>query len=98
MPIGQKPHPTKFMGTKATDATEILYRQWEDVSGAGVNKHQQLVIPREVAPKVLSDLHNSPAGGHLGACVALLDVESLYYFCTSSLMINLENPASCFSE
>ena len=46
---------------------QILYHQWEDVSGAGANKHLQLVIPREVALKVLSDLHNSPAGGHLGA-------------------------------
>ena len=45
--------------------SQILYCQWEDVNGAGTNKHLQLVIPREVAPKVLSDLHNSPVGGHL---------------------------------
>ena len=32
--------------------SQILYHQWEDVSGAGANKHLQLVIPREVAPKV----------------------------------------------
>ena len=25
--------------------SQILYRQWEDVSGAGANKHLQLVIP-----------------------------------------------------
>jgi hypothetical protein len=56
--------------------SQILYRQWEDVSGAGANKHLQLVIPREVARKVLSDLHSSPVGGHLGAAKLLHKVRS----------------------
>ena len=60
--------------------SQILYRQWEDVSGAGANKHLQLVIPREVAPKVLADLHNSPVGGHLGAAKLLHKVRSRFYW------------------
>ena len=61
------------MGTKATDATEKSdpQCQWEDVSWAGDNKQLQLVIPREVAPTILSDLYNSPSGVHLGTAKLL---------------------------
>ena len=44
----------------------VLYRRWEDAGGGGVNKCLQLVIPPSTVPSVLSELHDSLSGGHLG--------------------------------
>eukprot|EP00731_Ephydatia_muelleri_P004061 Em0002g237a len=38
---------------------KILYRQWEDVQGRGLNKTLQLVLPSSLVPAVLEGLHSS---------------------------------------
>ena len=45
---------------------DVLYRQWKDVPGGGLHKRLQLVLPASLVPGVLSGLHDTPVGGHLG--------------------------------
>ena len=63
-----QPCAKKFMGSKEIFRGEkgVLYRRWEDAGGGGVNKCLQLVIPPSTVPSVLSELHDSLSGGHLG--------------------------------
>ena len=44
----------------------VLYRRCEDAGGGGLNKCLQLVIPPSTVPSVLSELHDSLSGRHLG--------------------------------
>lgn len=44
----------------------ILYRRWEDVQGGGAHRRLQLVLPASLVHEVLTGVHNSPAGGHMG--------------------------------
>ena len=57
----------------------VLYRHWEDAGGRGVNKSLQLVIPFSAVPTLLSELHDSLTGGHLGACKVLEKVRARFY-------------------
>ncbi len=58
----------------------VLYRQWEDVSGAGRNKHLQLLIPTEMVPTILKQLHDAPSGGHLGFTKTLEKIRAHFYW------------------
>ncbi|KAL5516500.1 hypothetical protein EMCRGX_G001844 [Ephydatia muelleri] len=44
----------------------VLYRRWEDIPGKGLNKCLQFVLPQDLVPTVLEQLHNAPSGSHLG--------------------------------
>ena len=59
---------------------ETLYRRWEDVPSRGNDKRLQLVLPSNLANDVLSGLHNSPVGGHLGVSKTLDKVRSRFYW------------------
>ena len=43
----------------------IMYRKWKDihVPGKRADQQLQLVLPTCLVPDVLTELHNSPAGG-----------------------------------
>ena len=58
----------------------IVYRQWEDVPGKGLNKRLQLVLPKEMAAEVLAKLHNSSTAGHLGVKKTQEKVQSRFYW------------------
>ncbi len=58
----------------------VLYRQWEDVPGAGRNKHLQLLIPMDMVPTILRQLHDAPSGGHLGFTKTLEKVRARFYW------------------
>ena len=58
----------------------VLYRQWEDAGGGGVNKCLQLVIPPSRVPSVLSELHDSLSGGHLIVGKVLEKVRARFYW------------------
>ena len=45
----------------------VLYRHWKDIPDNGANPRLQLVLPTCLVPDILTELHNSPTGGHLGA-------------------------------
>ena len=72
----EKSHGLQSLWAKRQQMTlhnGILYRQWEDVEGGwedveggGRDKHLQLVVPRSQVDVVLTEIHNAPAGGHLG--------------------------------
>ena len=59
---------------------KILYRQWEDVQGRGLNKTLQLVLPSSLVPAVLEGLHSSLVGGHMGAKKTLDKVRCRFYW------------------
>ena len=61
----------KSKGTVASERPanaerRCLYQQWNDVPGGGLHRRLQLLLPASLVPGVLSGLHNSPVGGHLG--------------------------------
>ena len=56
----------------------VLYRQWKDVPGGGLHKRLQLVLPASLVPGVLSGLHDTPVGGHLGVKKTLEKGKSLH--------------------
>jgi hypothetical protein len=58
----------------------ILYRQWEDVEGGGRDRHLQLVVPRSLVDAVLTEIHNAPAGGHLGVAKTLDKARKRFYW------------------
>ena len=58
----------------------IVYRQWEDVPGKGLNKRLQLVLPKEMAAEVLAKIHNSSTAGHLGVKKTQEKVQSRFYW------------------
>ena len=58
----------------------ILYRKWKDIPGGGLRPRLQLVLPVKLAPDILSGLHNSPVGGHMGAKKTLEKVRSRFYW------------------
>ena len=59
----------------------LLHRRWEDVPNGGVHKRLQLVLPRSLTciPAVLTEVHNSPAGGHLGVTKTLEKARRFYW-------------------
>ncbi|KAL5515368.1 hypothetical protein EMCRGX_G000526 [Ephydatia muelleri] len=57
----------------------ILYRQWEDIPGGGMNKHLQLVLPSAWIPDVLYGCHNSIIAGHLGVRKTLEKIQHRFY-------------------
>ncbi|KAL5516149.1 hypothetical protein EMCRGX_G001420 [Ephydatia muelleri] len=59
---------------------KILYHQWEDVQGRGLNKTLQLVLPSSLVPAVLEGLHSSLVGGHMGAKKTLDKVRCRFYW------------------
>ena len=59
---------------------EVLYRQWKDIQGGGLNKCLQLVLPQVLVPSVLTELHNSLTAGHQGVRKTLEKVCSRFYW------------------
>ena len=59
---------------------DTLYWRWEDVPGGGTNKRLQLVLPSQLANDILSGLHSSPAGGHMGLRKTLEKFRSRFYW------------------
>ncbi|KAL5499538.1 hypothetical protein EMCRGX_G010973 [Ephydatia muelleri] len=64
-------YASKSKGTVASERPanaerRCLYQQWNDVPGGGLHRRLQLLLPASLVPGVLSGLHNSPVGGHLG--------------------------------
>ena len=57
----------------------VLSRQWDDVSGGGLHRGLQLVLPASLVPEKLSGLHDSPVGGHLGVKKMLQKVQRCFY-------------------
>ena len=57
----------------------VLYRKWKDILSGGLHPRLQLV-PVTLAPDILSGLHDSPIGGHLGAKKTLEKVRSRFYW------------------
>ena len=53
--------------------SEMIYQEVEGIEGL------QLVLPRDYVKEVLSGLHDSPVGGHLGARKTLQKVSSHFY-------------------
>jgi hypothetical protein len=58
----------------------VLYRQWKDLPNGGVHAKLQLVIPRHLVSDVMSQLHDSPTGGHMGATKTLEKVRQRFYW------------------
>ena len=58
----------------------VLYRKWKDIPSGGLHPRLQLVVPVTLAPDILSGLHDSPIGGHLGAKKTLEKVRSRFYW------------------
>ena len=58
----------------------VLYQQWEDVSGGGIHRGLQLVLPASLVPEVLSGLHDSSVGGHLGVKKKLQKAQRRFYW------------------
>ena len=63
--------------TRLTLKNGILYRSWinEDESVTW-----QLVVPKNLIPQVLKQLHDSPTAGHLGVDKTLAKVRSRFYW------------------
>ena len=57
----------------------LLYRQWEDIPNKGLHKRLQLVLPRELIHAVLTEVHNSATGGHLGVTKTLEKARRFYW-------------------
>ena len=53
----------------------ILYRQWKDLPNGGVNAKLQLVIPQHLISDVISQVHDSPTGGHMGVAKTLEKIQ-----------------------
>ena len=58
----------------------VLYRKWKDIPNGGSEKKLQLVLPRHLISEVLSELHNSPTGGHMGVARTLERVRPRFYW------------------
>ena len=58
----------------------ILYRRWEDIPGKGLNKCLQFVLPQDLVPTVLEQLHNAPSGSHLGVSKTVEKVCHRFYW------------------
>ncbi|KAL5517079.1 hypothetical protein EMCRGX_G002548 [Ephydatia muelleri] len=67
-------------GLKGLLKNGILYRQWEDIPGGGMNKHLQLVLPSAWIPDVLYGCHNSIIAGHLGVRKTLEKIQHRFYW------------------
>ena len=57
-----------------------LYRKFKDILGGGLHPKLQLVLPTTFVPEVLTSLHNSPVGGHMGTKKTLEKVRSRFYW------------------
>ena len=58
----------------------VLYRHWKDIPDNGANPRLQLVLPTCLVPDILTELHNSPTGGHLGANKTYEKMRSRIYY------------------
>ena len=58
----------------------VLYRRWEDIPGKGLNKCLQFVLPQDLVPTVLEQLHNAPSGSHLGVSKTVEKVRCRFYW------------------
>ena len=58
----------------------ILYHKFKDVLGGGLDPKLQLVLPATLVQDVLTGLHNSPVGGHLGTKKTLEKVRCRFYW------------------
>ncbi|KAL5493743.1 hypothetical protein EMCRGX_G014965 [Ephydatia muelleri] len=56
----------------------VLYRRWEDIPGKGLNKCLQFVLPQDLVPTVLEQLHNAPSGSHLGVSKTVEKTDDLH--------------------
>ena len=56
----------------------VVYRVWE--TPAGDKAVWQLVLPKKLRPKVLYQLHNTAAAGHLGVAKTLGRVRERFYW------------------
>ena len=57
----------------------LLYRQWEDIPNGGMHKRLQLVLPQTLINAVLTEVHNSATGGHLGVTKTLEKARRFYW-------------------
>jgi hypothetical protein len=76
-------HYLKALGNQRSQLTlqeGVLYCHWKDIPGKGVNQRLQLVLPTCLVPDVLTELHNSPTGGHLGANKTYEKMRSRVYY------------------
>ena len=58
----------------------MLYRQWKDIPNDGMNAKLQVVLPQHLTPDVMSQLHDSPTGGHLGVAKTLEKIRPWFYW------------------
>ena len=58
----------------------ILYRKFKDVLGGSLHPKLQLVLPATLVQDVLTGLHDSPVGGHLGTKKTLEKVRCRFYW------------------
>ena len=58
----------------------ILYHKFKDVLSGGLHPKLQLVLPATLIQDVLTGLHDSPVGGHLGTKKTLGKVRCRFYW------------------
>ena len=76
----------------------VLYREWETPTGDAVVK--QLVLPQKFRSEVLSQLHDSISGGHLGNKKTLGKVRERFYWlqCQKDVKRWIQNCDLCASR
>lgn len=56
----------------------VVHRHWEDRNGKRILK--QMVVPRELVPVVIKELHDGVAGGHLGVTKTVGKARERFYW------------------
>ena len=76
----------------------VLYRLWE--TPAGERSVKQLVVPKEMRPQLLQQLHSSPTAGHLGVNKTLGRVRERFYWvqCSKDVRSFCRNCDLCSSR
>ena len=57
---------------------DVLYHLWE--SDDGITSEYLIVLPKTLVPEILSELHNSPTGGHLGVRKTKLKAKQRFFW------------------
>ena len=63
---------------KLTDG--VLYRQWKDIPNGGASTKLQLVLPQHLISEVMSHVHDSLTGGHMGVTETLEKIRLRFYW------------------
>ncbi len=58
----------------------LLYRRWKDLPNGGKQQTLQFVLPKQLAPVVLKELHDAHTAGHLGITKTLASARSRFYW------------------